>query len=30
MNLNQKENKYIHTQNIYKRYYAKFQHLTIQ
>lgn len=29
MNLNQKENEYIHTQNIYKRYYTKFQHITI-
>lgn len=29
MNLNQKENEYIHTQNIYKRYYAKFQYLTV-
>lgn len=29
MNLNQKENEYIHTKNIYKRYYAKFQYLTM-
>lgn len=29
MNLNQKENEYIHIQNIYKRYFAKFQQLAI-
>lgn len=29
MNLNQKENEYIYIQNIYKRYFAKFQQLAM-
>lgn len=29
MNLNQKENEYIHIQNINKRYFAKFQQLAM-
>ena len=29
MNLNQKGNEYIHIQNIYKRYFAKFQQLAM-
>lgn len=29
MNLNQKENEYIHIQNIYKRYFTNFQQLAM-
>lgn len=30
MDLNQKENEYIHIRNIYKRYFLKFQRLAMQ